>query len=53
MDSSTVALKCLEAMVGIAHCTGLVKSGANLFAGIAPGSIAQARKALGLLPIGD
>jgi len=50
VDSSTVALKYLEAMVGIARCTGLIKSGANLFAGIAPSSIAQARKALGLLP---
>ncbi|WP_213940440.1 aspartate/glutamate racemase family protein [Pseudomonas sp. dw_612] len=47
VDSSTVALKYLEAMVGIAQCTGLVKSRANLFAGVAPAAIAQARKALG------
>ncbi|MFJ3370183.1 aspartate/glutamate racemase family protein [Pseudomonas sp. NPDC086251] len=53
VDSSTVALKYLEAMVGIAQCTGLVKSSANLFSGIAPASIDQARKALGLLPAGD
>jgi allantoin racemase len=49
VDSSTVALKYLEAMVGIAHCTGVVKSAANLFAGIDAASIAQARKALGLV----
>ena len=49
VDSSTVALKYLEAMVGIAQCTGVVKSTANLFAGIDAVSIAQARRALGLL----
>lgn len=49
VDSSTVALKYLEAMVGIAQCTGVVKSTANLFAGIDAASIAQARRALGLL----
>jgi len=49
VDSSTVGLKYLEAMVAVARCTGLVKSQANLFAGIAPESIAQGRKALGLL----
>lgn len=48
MDASTVAMKYLEAMVGVAQCTGLVKSSANLFATIAPASIAQARKSLGL-----
>ena len=48
VDSSTVALKYLEAMVGVAQHTGLVKSNAGLFAGIAPASIAQARKSLGL-----
>lgn len=49
VDSSTVALKYLEAMVGIAQCSGVVKSTANLFAGIDAASIAQARRALGLL----
>ena len=49
VDSSTVALKYLEAMVGFAQCSGVVKSAANLFAGIDAASIAQARRALGLL----
>jgi allantoin racemase len=50
VDSSTVALKYLEAMVGIAQSTGLVKSSANLFANVDPANISKARNALGLLP---
>jgi len=49
MDSSTVALKYLEAMVGVAQCTGVAKSNAGLFAGVTPANIAQARESLGLV----
>jgi allantoin racemase len=48
VDSSTVALKYLEAMVGINTVTGLVKSGAGTFEKVDRENLDTARRALNL-----
>jgi Hydantoin racemase len=46
MDTTTVALKYLESMVGIAQATGLVKSRAGMFAEVPQEPLQRARNAL-------
>jgi len=46
IDSTTVAIKYLEAMVGVSHATGVVKTGGALFRSPARARILHARSAL-------
>lgn len=53
IDSTTVAIKYLEAMVGVARATGVVKTGGPIFRSPAPERLAQARLALAVPVDGD